>query len=532
MGFDGFVISDWDGIAEVPGCSNDSCPQAINAGIDMVMVPDNWKNFIANTIAQVERGEISMARVDDAVTRILRVKMRAGLFGKKPSENPYAGKQDALVAHDIARQAVRESLVLLKNDKQVLPLTRGKHILVVGKSADNMSNQSGGWSITWQGTENKQSDYVGDTLLAGFKEAAGDVNVHYSATAEGVDVAQFDAVIAVIGETAYAEGFGDIASSDTLRHSQRYAEDLAVLQKVAGKGKPVVTVLLSGRAVYANDLINLSDSFVAAWLPGTEGKGVADVLFKNAKGKINHPFTGSLSFSWPNVACLSGPISEAPVNSNERLFGLGYGLRYGKSGQAFPRLSEDQTTQCAKSNNMAVSTASDSTHFPVSLASATRKVSVGGDISAQAMGGTISLVNKKLGSDAAHLVTWSGAGRYEASAPFATVLPANIAADGALQFTTQVMQAPQAKVSLTMECGEKCLPAVDLTAVMTRLAGAAASTVKIPLACFIEKGLNPRTLKTPFSISTTAGFAAAFSNIQIVAGAGKDADALACSDLK
>jgi beta-glucosidase len=212
MGFDGLIVSDWNAITEVPGCAEDSCAAAINAGVDMVMVPEKWKTFIANTIAQVEKGEIPMSRIDDAVTRILRVKLRAGLFdGKKPSQNIYAGKQEALQDRALARKAVRESLVLLKNNGGVLPLARGKKILVVGKSADNMANQSGGWSLTWQGTDNKNSDYpVSDTILAAIQDAAGKDNVTFSENAAGVDVSKFDAVIAVIGETPYAEGDGDI----------------------------------------------------------------------------------------------------------------------------------------------------------------------------------------------------------------------------------------------------------------------------------------------------------------------------------
>ncbi|MFL6673642.1 MAG: glycoside hydrolase family 3 protein, partial [Massilia sp.] len=144
LGFDGFVISDWNAIGQVPGCTNASCPQAINAGVDMIMVPDDWKQFIANTIRQVESGQIPMARIDDAVTRIVRVKLRAGLFGKRPSQNAWAGKQGALQDRALARQAVRESLVLLKNEGPRLPLAKGKKILVAGKSADNIANQTGG----------------------------------------------------------------------------------------------------------------------------------------------------------------------------------------------------------------------------------------------------------------------------------------------------------------------------------------------------------------------------------------------------
>jgi beta-glucosidase len=327
LGFDGFVVTDWNGIAQVPGCSNTSCPQAINAGVDMVMVPEDWKAFITNTIADVWSGRIPMARVDDAVTRILRVKMRAGLFGKKPSQGAYAGNAAALRARDLARQAVRESLVLLKNNGAALPLTRGKKILVVGKNADSLPNQTGGWSVTWQGTKNSNGDFPsGETILAGIREAAGSANVVFSEKAKGVDPARFDAVVAVIGETPYAETDGDIVPPASLQHSSRYSEDMAVLKAVTGKGTPVIAILTSGRPIYANDLLNLSDAFVAAWLPGTEGGGVADVLFRNAGGGVNADFRGSLSFSWPKSVC------QSPLNQGDPgyapLFPLGYGLKY------------------------------------------------------------------------------------------------------------------------------------------------------------------------------------------------------------
>ena len=314
MGFNGFVISDWNAVSQIPGCLNYHCPQAINAGIDMMMVPLEWDKFIEATVVDVESGAISQSRIDDAVTRILRVKMRAGIWGRRPSANPYAGKMSAVQARDLARRAVSESLVLLKNNG-VLPLKKGVKILVVGKSADNLGNQTGGWTITWQGTDNANADFPNaDSILTGIKAEAGAANVTYVADAANVDVSQYDAVIAVIGETPYAETAGDITN---LSHTARYPEDMKVLQAVAGRGKPVITVFESGRTAYANDLINLSDAFVAAWLPGSEGKGVSDVLFGTKD------FKGSLSFNWPSAGC---PSRAQP------LFALGYGLSYAKSG--------------------------------------------------------------------------------------------------------------------------------------------------------------------------------------------------------
>ncbi|HVC16367.1 MAG TPA: glycoside hydrolase family 3 protein, partial [Rhodanobacter sp.] len=304
MGFDGFIVSDWNAIGQLPGCTNASCPQAINAGIDMVMVPDDWKAFIANTTRQVEDGEIPMARIDDAVSRIIRAKLRMGLFGTRPSQRAGAGDAGLLQSRELARRAVRESLVLLKNNHHALPLKPGAKILVVGKSADNLSNQTGGWSLTWQGTGNSNADFPnGESILAGVRDADGAAHVTYSETGQGVDLKSFDVIVAVIGETPYAETMGDILPSATLRHTDRHPEDLAVLQTVAKAHKPVVVVFVSGRPLYVNNLLNLSDAFVAAWLPGTEGAGVADVLFaaRSAAGRYN--FSGTLPAPWPGVPC-------------------------------------------------------------------------------------------------------------------------------------------------------------------------------------------------------------------------------------
>ena len=212
MGFDGLVVSDWNGIGQVAGCTNASCPQAINAGIDVIMVPNDWKAFIANTLAQVRGGQIPEARIDDAVTRILRVKLRSGLMDQpKPSAREHAGSQAALQQPELARKAVRESLVLLKNQDRLLPLPSSSKVLVVGKSADSLQNQTGGWSLSWQGTGNTNADFPnGTTILQGLRNALGASDVTFNETGEGVSPADYDAVIAVIGETPYAEGSGDI----------------------------------------------------------------------------------------------------------------------------------------------------------------------------------------------------------------------------------------------------------------------------------------------------------------------------------
>lgn len=325
MGFDGVLVSDWNAIEQIPGCTKAHCPQAINAGIDLIMVPEDWKAFIAATVADVREGRIPMSRIDDAVRRILRVKLRSGLFERAPSASRFSARAEALDAAALAREAVRKSAVLLKNDG-ALPIARGRRILVVGKSADSLPAQAGGWSITWQGNENSNADFPrGTTLLAALRAQLGAANVTYSADGTGVDPSRFDAVVAVLGEKPYAEYQGDVRYPAPLQHSLLYPADLAALKAVAGRGAPVVSVLFSGRPTFANDLINLSDAFVAAFLPGTEGAGLADVLLGGA-----HDFTGRLSFAWPASPCATGEGDAAQ-------FPRGYGLSYKARGPV-PRL--------------------------------------------------------------------------------------------------------------------------------------------------------------------------------------------------
>jgi beta-glucosidase len=533
MGFDGFVVSDWNGIGEVPGCRNDSCPQAINAGMDMVMVPEDWKAFIANTVAQVKAGEIPMARIDDAVSRILRVKLRAGLFGKSPSQNAYAGKDAALLDRELARRAVRESLVLLKNEGPMLPLARGKKILVVGKSADSLPNQTGGWSLTWQGTDNTNADFPNaDSILSGIRAAAGEGNVEFSVDAHGVDVAKYDVVIAVVGERPYAEGDGDIGPSGTLRHSSRYPEDLAVLEAVAGKGKPVITVFVAGRPLFVNDLLNLSDIFIAAWLPGTEGKGVSDLLVAGTRG---YDFRGKLSFSWPKSAC------QTPLNAGDAdyapLFALNYGLRKGQRSKLGKLDTSYAPGGCGVSTSFPVHGQADRASFPLAIRSGNEMLALGADLNAtfRLPGITVQTAQVNTQQDA-KLVTWlagaGGAAGVAASRPALVArgskpvsLPAVAVRDGALQFDTMAAAAPQGRVLLAMQD-----TALDATGLFTRIAGKGKQTVKVPLACFTARGLQLDRMDTPFSISADAPFAVAIANIDIVGGAAATPDAVRCEE--
>ena len=330
MGFDGFVVGDWNGHGQIPGCSNDNCPQTINAGLDVYMVPTAaWKPLFENTVAQVESGEIPMARVDDAVTRILRVKMRAGLFGKpSPAKRTLSGKTELIGAkehREVAKQAVRESLVLLKNNDNILPLSPKQTVLVAGDAADNIGKQSGGWSITWQGTNNTNADFPGgssiyDGIKAQVESAGGKTILNVS----GDYAVKPDVAIVVFGEEPYAEGNGDI---DNLEYQRGNKRDLALLQKLKAQGVPVVAVFISGRPMWVNAELNASNAFVAAWLPGSEGKAVADVIFTDVDNQLQFDMTGKLSFSWPNSPAQT--VVNRFDGDYQPLFPYGFGLSYG-----------------------------------------------------------------------------------------------------------------------------------------------------------------------------------------------------------
>lgn len=326
IGFDGFVVSDWNGIGEVTGCTDDSCAAAINAGVDMIMVPEQWRELLANTVAQVRAGEIPEARVDEAVRRILRVKRRAGLFAAgRPSSRPHAGDAALIGApahRAVARQAVRRSLVLLKNTGGLLPLRRDQRVLVAGAAADDIGMQAGGWSITWQGTGNTNADFPGATsIAAGIAAAVAAGGGTAVLSPDGSFSRRPDVAVVVFGEEPYAEMFGDLTS---LSFSAEYPEPLALLRRLRAEGIPVVSVFLSGRPRWVNPELNASTAFVAAWLPGTEGAGIADVLFRTAAGDVNHDFVGRLSYSWP-AEPLQTPLNRGDADYRP-LFPYGFGL--------------------------------------------------------------------------------------------------------------------------------------------------------------------------------------------------------------
>jgi len=370
LGFDGLLVSDWDGIDEVQGCSKDKCARAVNAGIDLFMVPTEWKAFIQNTVAQVRAGDIPESRINDAVTRILRVKLRAGLFEKgRPSSRALANQRALLgsVKHrEVAREAVRKSLVLLKNNNGLLPLHRNIRVLVAGDGADNIGKQCGGWTLTWSGAGNSNADFPGATsIFQGIRSIVQAAGGTATLSVNGIYHSRPDVAIVVFGENPYAEWLGDIASIDyrstpvldsqselrpppeagvlgfgeartgeptpvpnPLRSVSAAApsHDLALLLRLKQSGIAVVSIFLTGRAMWITPELDASTAFVVAWLPGTEGAGIADLLFRNASGELDYDFTGKLSFSWPRN------IRQTTINRGDKdyrpLFPYGFGLSY------------------------------------------------------------------------------------------------------------------------------------------------------------------------------------------------------------
>ncbi|HEU4597644.1 MAG TPA: glycoside hydrolase family 3 protein [Pyrinomonadaceae bacterium] len=316
LGFEGFLISDYNAIDEMPGDYKSQIEQSVNAGMDMFMVPDRYREMYALLLELVKEKKVPAARVDDAVTRILRVKLAMGLLDKGRShlaDRALHKKFGSDEHRRVARECVRRSLVLLKNERRTLPLSKALgRVHVGGKSADDIGNQCGGWTIDWQGKSGEVTT-GGTTILKAIKEAvSGTTKVTFSkdgAGAEGADVG-----VVVIGETPYAEMLGD---REDLALA---AEDAAAFENMKRAGIPVVVVLLSGRPLIVNEVLGRCDAFVAAWLPGTEGQGVADVLFGDYKP------TGKLSFSWPRS------MSQIPVNVGDKtydpLFKYDFGLTF------------------------------------------------------------------------------------------------------------------------------------------------------------------------------------------------------------
>jgi len=316
LGFRGFVVSDWNAVDQIdgqPGFTAAEVRTAVNAGIDMVMVPQAYRQFISMLRAEVQAGRVTTARVDDANRRILTRKFELGLFERPLTDRAYTSTVGSAAHRDLARQAVRKSQVLLKNRFGLLPLPKtAPKIFVAGKTADDIGNASGGWTISWQGSSGNITP--GTTVLAGIRAAVSpSTTVTYHRDGVGID-GSYKAAIAVVGETPYAEGQGDRPGQMGLD-----AGDLATLSRLRAAGVPVVVVLVSGRPLDIAAQLPDWDALVVAWLPGTEGRGVADVLFGDYRP------TGKLPVTWMQSA------GQQPINDGDGkppLFAYGHGDAY------------------------------------------------------------------------------------------------------------------------------------------------------------------------------------------------------------
>lgn len=338
LGFDGIVVSDWDGIDYLNEDYHLAISESVNAGIDMFMVPEKWRDFIEGLIRQVTSGEVPMSRIDDAVRRILLTKLRFGLFDMpRPAERP--GSNDPSFGSEahraVAREAVRKSLVLLKHEAGVLPLSPSQRILVAGKSADHLGHQCGGWTLSWQG-ETSGDAIDGTTIWEGIRQMAPGAVLSQDLSGAEADPAEHDIAVVVIGERPYAEGFGDIRPGDhllvetgsmikgtmnplapyarSMRLEDIHPEDLACIRQISETGVPVVTLLVSGRPLVVDTELAASTAFVACWLPGSEGLGLAQVLFGE------YQFEGRLPMPWPG-----GDVVVSGSFPAEK-FAAGYGL--------------------------------------------------------------------------------------------------------------------------------------------------------------------------------------------------------------
>ena len=330
LGFQGLVVSDWAGIDQLPTDYKGDIETSINAGLDMVMVPfgpgqpNNYVEFITRLTELVNEGRVPMARIDDANRRILRTKLKLGVLDPKPVDTALTAAIGSDAHRQVARQCVRESLVLLKNDRFALPLSKdAKRIAVVGKAADDLGIQCGGWTISWQGETGKVTT-GGTTILEAIRRTVGP-NSTVTFSTDGAGIGKADVVVVVIGESPYAEGKGD------RKDLSLSSSDVALVKKAKQSGAPVVTLLLSGRPLVLGEGLDASDAFVAAWLPGTEGMGVTDILYGDFKP------TGKLPHAWPRTARSS---------KGESAFTFGYGLTYQQNG-----LSESKPVKSAAVSN-------------------------------------------------------------------------------------------------------------------------------------------------------------------------------------
>jgi beta-glucosidase len=516
LGFDGFVVGDWNAHEEIPGCTKYQCAAAILAGVDMLMAPDGWREMYKNTLAQVRSGEIPQARIDDAVRRILRVKAIAGLFQRPaPKQRSDTGDFTRLgsAAHRaLAREAVRKSLVLLKNDHRTLPLNPRAKILVAGDAADSMAAQAGGWTIDWQGDHNANTDFPGaTTIFAGIQAATAAAGGSAVLSKDGRFTDKPDAAIVVFGEGPYAEFEGD---RETLEYSPGDRHDLELLRRLRAKGVPTVTVFISGRPMWVNPQINASDAFVAAWLPGSEGAGVADVLFSSA-GAEHYDFTGRLAFSWPQTAM---PVSfDAAGGVSDALYARGWGLDYHSTVNS-PQLSEDPKIPAhwAASRGSLFHAGHVTAPWSIFVADASAEVHL---TTARQESPRRAVVAEA--DPAGVKANWAGtqSGMFRISGR-ASDMRAQAGQGMALAMRYRVDRAPEKSVAVGLRCAEPLCGApggamLDVTKILKDSAVGEWRRLSIPLSCFSAAGADLANVVIPFAVETSGRFAVTISQISL-----------------
>lgn len=509
MNFGGFTVGDWNGHGQVEGCKTTSCAAAFNAGLDLFMAPDSWKELYLNTLAQVKDGTIPMARLDEAVGRVLRVKLRAGLLESgRPSSRPLAGDFNKIGSPEhraIARQAVQESLVLLKNQKGVLPLKPGQKLLIAGDGAMSYTKQSGGWTLSWQGTGIADSEFPGATTIGkALIDASGGTAI---LTKDGNYTQKPDIAVVVFGEDPYAEFQGDVP--DLMFRDK--SDNLALLKKYQSEGIKTVSVFLSGRPMWVNSHINASDAFVAAWLPGSEGGGVADVLF----GKVD--FKGTLPFSWPKLA--TQYVLNVGDKNYDPLFAYGYGLSYKKSGTV-AKLSE--VSGLAPGSDLPAGTwfergkTGQSLDFYVALDGNLEKLrnSIGtnGDrLRAFA-------VDRNRQEDSRRFL-WSGNGTATVALAGTTPLDLSRETNGAVavevDYRVDKMGDGPVKLISFNEGLKSAGSGLDVSARFKAVEGKGWQTMSVPLSCFAKAGLDMTKAQVPLGISTSVNLNLSISRIAL-----------------
>lgn len=530
MGFTGFVISDWNAHKFVDGCDLEHCAAAFNAGVDVMMVPEHFEAFYHNTVQHVKAGIIPQTRLDDAVRRFLRAKIRFGVFSRgKPSSRPESAHPEWFNApehRELARQAVRQSLVLLKNNHHILPIAANSKVLIAGDGADNIAKQAGGWSVSWQGTDNTNADFPNATsIYAGLRQQILAAGGQVELAVDGKYTHKPDVAIVVIGEEPYAEWFGDI---QRLEYQYGSKTDLALLQRLKAQQIPVVTVFLSGRPLWVNKELNASDAFVAAWLPGSEGQGLADVLLTDRAGNIQHDFSGKLSFSWPKYD--DQFVLNAKDEHYDPLFAYGFGLSYHDKVTlaALPEnTSPAPVTNLAKLQPLFVRNLAEGLAWQLTdVSGATPHLYGATGISHDGRSLTMQSVNLAYQEDGRKFV-WQNSASASAVLQFAAPDQAHKTLNRQfLQLSIRQDQAPNADVTLSALCGKAgCLYQQSLLPVLSTLARGQWQTLALPLNC--QQGDN-NVLQDALRVSSSGDFSVALAEIALVAAPAAHAQILDC----